>query len=39
MAAAGIIASMRITKRKLLDNVFLFQGAGEVSNSFIYIVF
>jgi hypothetical protein len=29
---AGIFASLRITgKKKVHDNVFLFQGAGEVS--------
>ncbi|XP_041353810.1 NADP-dependent malic enzyme-like [Gigantopelta aegis] len=31
VAAAGIIASMRITGKKLADNVFVFQGAGEAS--------
>ena len=31
VAVAGIIASLRITGKSLLDNVFVFQGAGEVS--------
>ena len=30
VAVAGIIASMRITKSRLADHKFLFQGAGEV---------
>jgi malate dehydrogenase (oxaloacetate-decarboxylating)(NADP+) len=31
VAVAGIIASMRITKRTLANNVFLFVGAGEAN--------
>ena len=30
VAAAGIFASLRITKKKLSENVFVMQGAGEV---------
>ena len=30
MAVAGILASVNITKVPLKDNVFVFQGAGEV---------
>ena len=30
MAVAGIIASLKITGKSLRQNVFLFQGAGEV---------
>ena len=31
MAVAGIIASLKITGKSLRQNIFLFQGAGEVS--------
>ena len=30
VCVAGIMAAMRITKKKLSDNTFLFLGAGEV---------
>lgn len=31
VAVAGIFAALKITKNKLLDHTFVFQGAGEVS--------
>ena len=31
VAVAGVIAAMRITKTRVSDHKFLFQGAGEVS--------
>ena len=32
VAAAGVLASIKITGKKLSENTFLFQGAGEVSH-------
>ena len=33
VAVAGIFASLKITGKALKDNVFVFQGAGEVNTS------
>ena len=35
MAVAGIIASLKITGKSLRQNIFLFQGAGEVRFNFL----
>ena len=35
VAVAGILASLKITGKKLKENTFLFQGAGEVSKKLV----
>lgn len=30
MAVAGVLAALKITRHKLSDHTFVFQGAGEV---------
>ena len=36
VAAAGVFASLRITGKKLSENVFVMQGAGEVRFLFLF---
>ena len=37
VAVAGILASKRITKKRMCENKFVFLGAGEVWQSFFFI--
>ena len=37
VCVAGIIAASRITGKKLSENTYLFQGAGEVRNNAFFI--
>lgn len=33
VAVAGVLAALKITKNKLKEHTFVFQGAGEVSDT------